>query len=310
MWIITYRNIFYGISGLLIAGSLAAIALFGMRLGIEFTGGTLIDASYQSRPDKGAIEEALNTLGLGTYSLRPAGENRYLLRTRDLPEGDKTKVLTAMSLSGSAPTADVKATTIGPVIGDELSTKAAIAIALVILMVVIYVAFVFRKVSKPVSSLWYGLITIAALAHDVIIPLGTFAVLAHLLGYEVDILFVTAMLTILGYSVSDTVVVFDRVRENLKRNTDQRVKEPFEEVVGRSLSQTFTRSINSSVTTFLAVTALYFLGAESTRQFALALLIGIGVGAYSSLFIASPLLVTVQKWRPQVEEEDTPRKKK
>lgn len=297
MWIITYRKWFYLFSGLLFALCVGAMLYFGMRLGIEFTGGTLIDVAYTSeRPAKEAIEAALQPIDIGGFSLRPAGEDRYLLRTRDLPEAQKTQVLNALALNGEAPTTDVRATTIGPVIGSELSTKAMIAIALVVLMVVVYVAVAFRKVSKPISSWWYGLITIAALLHDVLIPAGIFAILGHYFGFEVDILFVTAMLTILGYSVSDTVVVFDRVRENLKINEDTKTKEPFSEVVGRSLVQTFTRSFNSSVTTFLAVTALYFVGAESTRQFALALLVGIAAGAYSSLFIASPLLVTVEEW--------------
>jgi preprotein translocase subunit SecF len=307
MWIIQYRRFFYAFSGLLFAACLGSIFFFGLRLGIEFTGGTLIDVSYPTpRPERAQLEAVLEPLSLGVYSLRPAGDDRYMLRTRDLSEAEKAAVVEALSIGDTVTLADVRTTTIGPVIGGELRSKALIAISLVILMVVTYVAIAFRKVSKPVSSLWYGLITIAALLHDVLVPAGVFALFGFLFGFEVDVLFMTAMLTILGYSVSDTVVVFDRVRENLKRNIDTAREQTFADVVGDSLRQTFTRSFNSSFTTFLAVTALFFLGADSTREFALALLIGVVAGTYSSLFIASPLLVTVEAWnRARSKGEDT-----
>jgi preprotein translocase subunit SecF len=306
MWIIQYRRFFYTFSGLLFVACLGSIFFFGLRLGIEFTGGTLIDVAYPTeRPERAQLEVALEPLSLGVYSLRPAGNDRYMLRTRDLSEAEKAAVVRALSIDETVTLADVRTTTIGPVIGGELRTKALIAITLVVLMVVTYVAIAFRKVSKPVSSLWYGLITIAALLHDVLVPAGAFALFGYLFGFEVDILFMTAMLTILGYSVSDTVVVFDRVRENLKRNIDTKREQTFADVVGDSLRQTFTRSFNSSLTTFLAVTTLFLLGADSTREFALALMLGVIAGTYSSLFIASPLLVTVEAWnRARGKSED------
>ena len=165
---------------------------------------------------------------------------------------------------------------------------------LVILGIVLYITFAFRKVSEPISSWKYGLVAIAALVHDVLIPTGVFAVLGHFLGYEVDTLFVTALLVILGFSVHDTIVVFDRVRENLRHSTGRK---PFDQIVGESVSQTFTRSINTSLTTLLALIVLYFFGGSTTEHFSLALIIGIAAGTYSSIFIGSPLLVTLNLWK-------------
>lgn len=163
---------------------------------------------------------------------------------------------------------------------------------MVIVAIVLYIAFAFRKVSRPVSSFKYGLITVAALAHDVVIPTGVFAYLGKYYGVEIDALFITALLTILGFSVHDTIVVFDRVRENIKISKQG---EDFEQTVGSSVSQTIGRSINTSLTVVLVLLALYFFGGESTKYFSLALIIGVVVGTYSSIFIASPLLATVYK---------------
>jgi preprotein translocase subunit SecF len=162
-------------------------------------------------------------------------------------------------------------------------------------MIVLFVTFAFRKVSKPVSSWKYGFATIIALFHDVIIPTGVFVFLGHFKGIEIDLLFVTGLLAILGYSVHDTIVVFDRVRENLKVNRDTGIKEEFDITVGKSVHQTFGRSINTSLTIFITLLALYLVGSGATKDFALLLIVGIIVGTYSSIFVASPLLVTFQK---------------
>ena len=159
----------------------------------------------------------------------------------------------------------------------------------------LFITFAFRKVSYPVASWKYGLSTIVALAHDVIIPTGVFIVWTHFHGGEIDLLFVTALLAILGYSVHDTIVVFDRVRENLRLGGNAKSKETFEQTVGASVTQTFGRSINTSLTIFLALVALYFIGGASTRDFAFVLLVGVITGTYSSIFVASPLLVTLEK---------------
>ena len=165
---------------------------------------------------------------------------------------------------------------------------------LVLIMIILYIAFAFRKVSNPINSFYYGLMAVVALIHDVTLPAGVFAILGHYYGVEVDTLFVTALLTVLGFSVHDTIVVFDRIRENLKNNGN---KNNFEAVVGASVNQTIGRSINTSLTVILVLLAIFFLGGESTKYFSLALLIGVAIGTYSSIFLASPLLVTLQKFK-------------
>jgi preprotein translocase subunit SecF len=186
---------------------------------------------------------------------------------------------------------------VGPTIGAELRNKALAALGAVLLCILLFIAFAFRKVSEPVSSWMYGLIALATLFFDVLVPLGFFAVLGYVAGAQIDTLFVTAILTILGYSVHDTIVVFDRTRENLRLNQERNRKEDFESVAGRSVGQTFVRSMNTSVTTLLSLVALYLIGPESTRFFALTLLVGIVAGTYSSIAFATPLLVAVERWR-------------
>jgi preprotein translocase subunit SecF len=189
---------------------------------------------------------------------------------------------------------------IGPSVGAELTRKAVISVILVSLAIICFIAFAFRKVSKPVSSWNYGLIAVVALLHDVIIPSGIFALLSHFYGAELDTLFVVAVLTILGLSVSDTIVIFDRIRENSKEQHDNRQMD-FKTIVGSSLDQSFARSIATSMTVILVLLALVFFGPESTKYFALMLTAGMFFGTYSSIFLASPLLVLVeetQKPRP------------
>lgn len=298
MYIIEHRAWFYWISAVLVAAAVVSVVVFRIPLAIDFTGGTLLEVAYsQDRPDKSALEDSLRNSGITSFSLRPVGEEGYLLRTKELTEETRAAAQQALSLNGAVEAVVTRATTVGPTVGGELANKAIVALSLVALMIVLYVAFAFRKVSEPISSWYYGLITIVSLLHDVLIPVGVFALLGHFAGVEIDILFVMALLTILGYSVNDTIVVFDRVRENLAANKAQEIVEPFAEVVGRSLRQTLARSINTSLTTMLAVGALYIFGGDSTRYFALALLLGVAAGAYSSVFIASPLLVSIAQWK-------------
>ncbi len=300
MFIVNHRKFFFVLALLLVIGSIISMFVFGLKQGIDFKGGSILEVSYVSeRPDAEIIKADLDTMGLGNYVLSPSGDLRYVLKTRDITPTEKTNILTSMSVTAvSEGTAVVNSAkeeqfnSIGPVVGSQLKTKALVAIVLVIICIVLFITFAFRKVSQPVASWKYGLATIVALAHDVIIPTGVFAVWIHFYGGEIDLLFVTALLAILGYSVHDTIVVFDRVRENLK-NGDE--KKPFVETVGKSISETFGRSINTSVTIFLVLVALYFIGGASTKDFAFVLLLGIITGTYSSIFVASPLLVTLEK---------------
>ncbi len=285
--------------------SIAALAIWGLRFGIEFTGGTIVEVRYEDArvmtPDKGAIEADLDQLGIGGYSLRQSGEDGYILRTRDITEEEFTPIKAALAQEYSMIVE--RRATVGPIIGEELKNKAFVAIAVVAVLIILYVAFAFRNVrgmdddGEPlagVSSWSYGLIAIFVLLHDLLIPLGAFAILGQVAGAEVDVLIVMALLTILGYSVNDTIVIFDRVRENLLLNKEEKEEEVFSKTVGRALSQTYARSINTSVTTLFVVLSLLIFGGPTTMYFALTLAVGVFAGTYSSLALAAPLLVTVE----------------
>ncbi|MEK7207922.1 MAG: protein translocase subunit SecF [Patescibacteria group bacterium] len=291
MFIVQHRKLFYAVSGLLVAASLAALLIWGLNLGIDFEGGSILEISYaESRLEKAAVEETLAPLGVSA-SVRPTGEKGYIIRMRDVTEGERQSVSEA--LSGATVE---RFNSVGPILGREAAGKSILSISLVILAIILFIAFAFRKVSEPVSSWKYGVLAIVALIHDILVPTGVFAVLGRFAGVEVDTLFVTALLVILGFSVHDTIVVFDRVRENLRISREARDRKDFAAIVGESIQQTFVRSINTSLTTVLALLVLYFAGPEVTKHFSLALLIGIIAGTYSSIFIGSPLLVTVEKW--------------
>lgn len=298
MFIVNNRKFFFILSCLLVVGSIVSMYMYGLKLGIDFKGGSLLEVSYATtRPMPESVKPNLDKLALGNYTLSPVNDLRFTLKTRDLTPQEKTEVITALSPMDGALVNQAKEerfNSIGPVVGNQMKNKALVAIAVVIICIVFFITFAFRKVSFPVASWKYGLATIIALAHDVVIPTGVFVAWTHFNGGEIDLLFVTAILAILGYSVHDTIVVFDRVRENL-RETHGKGKETFIETVGASVTQTFGRSINTSITIFLSLAALYFIGGEATKDFAFVLLVGVIAGTYSSIFVASPLLVTLEK---------------
>ena len=295
MFVVQYRKIWFILSAILIALSAYAVFAYGFDLSIDFKGGTITEVRYDGeRPDKELLEIDLKTLGIGGFSLRPSESDRYIIRTKELSEDERQGLQALLSRNQSTFTIE-RQNTIGPTAGAELKSKAIKAIAVVVVMIVLFITFAFRRVSKPVSSWKYGLATIVALAHDVIIPTGVFVLLGHFMGVEIDLLFITGLLAILGYSVHDTIVVFDRVRENLRVNAEQNLSEDFEIIVGKSVAQTFGRSINTSLTIFITLLALYLVGSPATKDFAFLLIIGIIIGTYSSIFVASPLLVTFYK---------------
>jgi len=298
MFIVQYRKFFYALSGSIVAASIIAVMVFGLNLGIDFKGGSIIEVEYTAeRPQITELQNALAPLGLNP-SIRMTGDNGYIVRMRSMTEAERVQTTNALTVGYEESISVKRFDSIGPVLGAEAARKSIISIILVILAIIVFVAFVFRKVSEPVSSWKYGGIAILALVHDVIVPVGVFAVLGHYLGYEVNTLFVTALLVILGFSVHDTIVVFDRVREKLNEKT----KASFESIVGDSIESTITRSINTSLTTLLALTVLFFVGSEATQQFALVLIIGVIGGTYSSIFLASPLLVTVEQYKNRNKE--------
>ena len=297
MIIVRHRIVFFAITGIITLVALASLAFYGLQLGTDFTGGSLVEVRYDGvRPAGDAMTRNLEDAGFKGFSLRESGTDGYILRSALLTDEQRNNLPAIFSYQGG--TAHIEQLTeVGPTIGLELRNKALIALGLVLLCILLFIAFAFRKVSQPVSSWVYGLIALVTLIHDVIVPVGFFAALGHFHGAQVDTLFVTAILTVLGFSIHDTIVVFDRTRENLRINHDRNRKEPFEETAGRSLSQTFVRSVNTSLTVLITLLILFFIGPASTRDFALTLLVGIIAGTYSSIFLATPLLVTVEKWR-------------
>lgn len=309
-----YQYFFLSFSGLLFAASIAALLLWGLRLGIDFTGGSLMEMEFSgNRPAMEEIRAALDPLGLGGVAVQPTGERGALLRFRDVDEATHQNILAALRTAaeksgggtrghGDTGTSTVRSTpgnvgsgtvekrfdAIGPVIGRELRDRAIWALLLTIVVIIAYIAWAFRHISEPVASWKYGVAAIVALLHDIAIPAGVFATLGYFKGVEIDVLFITALLTILGFSVHDTIVVFDRIRENL-RNLKR--SESYRETVERSTRETIARSILTSLTVLFVLAAVYAFGGVSTRHFTLALIVGVVAGVYSSIFVASPLLV-------------------
>lgn len=292
MYIIKHKKIFVALSGFLVAASVALIAFFGLPPGIEFTGGSQLDITYRaSVPDPVALETELVAAGFGTPRIQLNGERGLSIRTRELSEPERALLTTLATDHGAHVAEEVTYVSIGPSIGRELARKAALALVLVAGAIIAFVAYAFRKVSEPVASWKYGVIAVITLLHDVILASGAYALMVRFGNAEVNSLLVVALLTILGLSVSDTIVVFDRIRENLRQNQELKQEESFESVVGKSLSQTLVRSINTSLTVILSLAALAIFGPDSTRHFAMVLAAGMLFGSYSSIFLASPLLV-------------------
>jgi preprotein translocase subunit SecF len=295
MNITKYEKYFFILPALLSILAVAAIVMWGFKPGIDLVGGSLLQIVYpEGRPEAEVVREAVETLGLGEVRVQPTDTAGYILRQRDLTNDERNSLLAKLGTLGRVK--EQQFTSVGPSLGHELLTKAWIAIALIVVSIILFIAFAFRHVSKPVQSWKYGIVAIITLLHDILIPLGLFAFLGYLVGAEVDSLFIVALLTILGISINDTIVVFDRIRENLRLNEEARRHEAFENTVGHSIIQTITRSINTSVTVIIVLLALYFLGPEATKNFALTLIVGMIAGTYSSIFLASPLLVVWERW--------------
>jgi preprotein translocase subunit SecF len=307
--IIQQRNIWLSISGILVMLSVLAVVFWGFNYGLDFTGGSFLDVKFTgTRPTPTAIEEALKPLDIGEVTAQPVGDANMVLRFKEISQEkfnelvDKLNSLTIENKDQAAKDAKknnqletknvevMRYDSIGPAVGHELKVRAFYAVFFVLLAILIYVAWAFRNVSKPIASWKYGVATLIALFHDVFIVLGVFALLGKFYGVEINTPFIAAVLTVLGYSVNDTIVVFDRIRENLPKSDEN-----FEGTVNISLNQTLVRSINTSLTVMLVLLSVIFLGGSSIRDFVLALAIGIFVGTYSSIFIASPALVVWEK---------------
>ncbi|MFP4022873.1 MAG: protein translocase subunit SecF [Candidatus Paceibacterota bacterium] len=304
MFIINNKKIFLTVAAFIAACALGAVAFFGLNFGIEFTGGSMLQVSYDEEnvPSFNEVQEIVRSVDPErSFVVQETGEEGYIIRTETLDEDERVELLQALSFNGFEANEE-RFSSIGPSIGAELANKALVAIILVVTAIILFIAYVFRRVSQPVSSWRYGITAIVALFFDIIVPVGLFAVLGHLFGAEIDVLFVTALLAILGFSVNDTIVVFDRIRENLRINKEFRIDKSFSRTVGESLEQTFVRSINTSLTTLFVLVTLFFVGPEVTQWFALVLMTGVVAGTYSSLFLASPILVLLEERQRKKED--------
>lgn len=292
------RRIWYGISITLVVASVVVWAMYGFNLGIDFTGGSLLQVKYETTdpsigaPEADVITQQVLDSGVTEAVVQPSDETTVIIKTPFLENEQRQAVLDVLSASVDGKVIEESFESIGPTIGQELRSKAVTALIMVVIAIIIYVAIAFRKISKgPVPSWAYGVSAIIALMHDIIITVGIFIVLGHFYGVQINVMFITALLTILGFSVNDTIVVFDRIREGLRRSKQT----DFEGVINESINFTMMRSLNTSITTLIVLTALLLFGGESIRYFIVALIIGITVGTYSSIFIASPLLLLWQK---------------
>lgn len=285
-----YRKIYYSLSALLVVASISFFFIFGLKFGIDFRGGSLMQLKFVSSsvPSSESIQSALEGLSLGDIVIQSTGKSGVILRFVDIDESLHQSMLVRLEALGQFE--EERFESIGPVIGEETKQKAIWAIILVLIMILVYVAWAFRKISYPLGSWVYGLVALVTLFHDVLITIGVFVLLGHILKIEVGVPFVAALLTILGYSVNDTIVVFDRIRENiLKRGGEF----DFGNIIDQAIKQTYVRSINTSLTTFFVLAAIFLFGGVTIKYFVLTLMIGVAVGTYSSIFLASPLLFSI-----------------
>ncbi|MBI5754783.1 protein translocase subunit SecF, partial [Candidatus Peregrinibacteria bacterium] len=290
--------IWFGFSGILIAISLLAIIFFGFKLGLDFTGGTLLEVKFENKAvtteSIQGIFEAITPVetDFGSPVIIPTDQNTFIIRTKHLDNETHTQF--TESLKNSLGNFEqIRFTTIGPTIGATLKKRAVSAIAIALVMIILYIAFAFRKIPKHINPWRFGVCAIVALIHDVIISVGAFVIFGKLFNVEIDALFITAILTIIGFSVHDTIVVFDRIRENLRY---QNKGDTLDTIANKAMNQTMARSINTSLSTLLTITALAIFGVSSIRFFVIALIVGITIGTYSSIFTASPLLITWKNW--------------
>lgn len=291
--IIGKKYLWFAISLLIMVPGLISLALYGLNLSIDFTGGSRMSVSFPkpvTDEETKFIRESLEKRSIKVATVERA-QKLAIVRTSPMDQKQNNEFIKSLVFKYK----DVKQqefSTIGPTIGGETTTNAVKAVIVASLLVVVYISLVFRKVPKPASSIRFGISTVVALIHDVLVVVGVFSLLGHFLHVEVDSLFVTAVLTVIGFSVHDTIVVFDRIRENLGKSSS----DPFAKVVNDSILQTIGRSLNTSITVLLVLFALLLFGGESIRWFVVALMVGMISGTYSSIFNASPILVVWHEW--------------
>lgn len=293
MNIIKHKKIYFVISLIVMIPGLISLALFGLNTSIDFTGGSQMTVAFPqsaNEAEKKFIKDSLETQKIKVISIQPSGK-LLIVRTSQMDQKHNNKFISDLK-SEYKNAKQEEFSTIGPTVGKETTENAIKATLIAALLIVIYISYVFRKVPKPASSIRFGVSAVISLIHDVLVVIGVFSILGYLFNVEIDALFVTALLTIIGFSVHDTIVVFDRIRENLEKNPSDN----FSKVVNDSILQTIGRSLNTSITVLLVLFALLIFGGESIRWFVVALMVGVASGTYSSIFNASPILVVWHEW--------------
>lgn len=294
MNIIGKKWFYFILSGLIIVPGMVSLVLWGIRPSIDFTGGTLLEFKVQNKELKitnDNIKRVVEKENIEVDSITDSGSDTYLLKLKAIENTQHQKLLdTFRNQFGEVK--ELRFESVGPTIGKETEINAAKAVIVASIAIVLYVAWAFRKIPKPYSSFKFGICAVVALIHDVFVVVGLFSLFGHFYKVEIDSLFITALLTIMGFSVHDTIVVFDRIRENLQKMAG----EPFELVVNESIIQTLARSLSTSLTVLFTLFALLLFGGESIRWFVVALLIGVTSGTYSSIFNAAPFLVVWEEW--------------
>jgi preprotein translocase subunit SecF len=294
-----YSKIYFGIAILAIGLSLYFLFSYGLKMGIDFEGGSLFEVEYNnSRPEMSLIQNALSGVeDTKNAQIQPLGTNGIAIKTneKDISAEVQNEIISKLKETGEVNDKSINIETISPLIGSELKNKTIVVVLVSLIAMLLYIALVFRNVGRPVTSFQYGISSTLMLFHDIVIPLGVLAVLGKLYGAELTIPVVTALLTIVGCCINNTVVVFDRIRENLTRN----LKSSYEEVVNKSLNETFARCVNTSLTVIIALVILYYFfnNEEGLKYFTLIMGIGIVAGTFSSVFLASPLLVAWNNYR-------------
>lgn len=293
---IKFRKIFYLFSALFFIGAIASLILWQLNFGIDFKGGSLLSVEFsKSTPSNAEITDAISEFNLGEVVVQKSGDYNAMIRFKDVEEEVHQNIFDKLATLDEGLT-ELGFEQVGPAIGNELKRDATYAVVTSLIAILLFISYSFRKVSKRIRSYKYGVAAVIALFHDVVITLGVFAVLGKFKGVEIGLPFMAAFLTVLGYSVNDTIVVFDRIRENLLRS----YSEGLDEICNKSLNQTLVRSISTSLVTLVALLSVYFFGGETIKYFSLALIVGITAGTYSSIFIATPILYDWEmfsRWR-------------
>ena len=282
--IVNKRNWFFLVSIFLLVPGIISMLVFGFRLGIDFSSGTVMTLRFSQAIDQSALRQQMSDLGYGDATIQKTSEGDFLVRTKDINSEQKIALVDGLKKGLNLDVTIRDFNTVSPLVAGEVARNAAIAVGIASLFMIIYIAFAFRHMPSPFK---WGLSAVIALLHDVLIVMGIFSILGWLIGYQVDSMFIVAMLTIVGYAINNTCVVYDRIRENVRRG----ISKDFAVTVNASIVETIARCINTSLTVILTCLALILFGGVTIQQFIMALLVGVVVGIYDSIFVAGPLLV-------------------